>query len=248
MNSDKVFYIIITVITVVLFGGIIMVASKPATNNESTDTVVTTIPQEELVGTSPNTNLDIEEAKVVIVEFSDFQCPACKSMWSTVSQIKTDFGSEVAVVYRQFPLTSIHNYALKAARASEAAGMQGKFYEYHDVLFRNQQPNSSPLKDEDFISFAEEVGLDIEKFKQDIESEEVKSQVDEDRNYATAIGINSTPTFFIDGVKINHSQVNLYDEVKRVLLEKSIEVKIGDTEVDVSVETNKEETPAESSN
>lgn len=237
MNSDKIFYIIITLITIVLFGGILMVASKPKTETQTTSQDTPAISINEIAGTSPNTNLPIAEAKVVLVEFSDFQCSACKSVWPILTKIKQDFGTEVAVVYRQFPLTSIHNYSYNAAKASEAAAMQNKFYDYHDALFRDQRANTDPLKDEDFTSIASEVGLDIEKFMQDYVSEEIKAQVDEDVKYANSLGVNSTPTFYIDGKKVDHSKINLYDEVKRLLLEKSVEVKVGDTPVDVTVET-----------
>ena len=237
MNSDKVFYVIVTVITIVLFGGIILVASKPKTTTQSNETANQVIPLEEIIGTSPNTNLPTDKAKVVVVEVSDFECPACKSMWATVNKIIADYGTEVSVVYRQFPLTSIHNYAYNAAKASEAAGIQGKFFDYQDILFRNQTDNSNPLKEEDFISFATELNLDIEKFKQDYSSDAVKAQVDEDIKYANSLGVNSTPTFYIDGKKIDHSKISLYDEVKRLVMEKNIQVEVNGEPAQVDVES-----------
>lgn len=206
--NDKIFYVLVTAFTVVLFGGILFFATRPTVSNQNPNTQQqTTVESSELVGDSPNVKGDLEKAKVVVVEFADFQCPACKGAWGELARIPDDFGEDVAVVYRQFPLTSIHNYAYNASLASEAAAKQGKFFEYHDLLFRNQADTNNPLTDEDFISFAQELELDVDQFKSDMDSDEIRDQVKEDMAYADSLGLNSTPTIYVDGVQVPYPQV-----------------------------------------
>lgn len=210
MNSDKVFYTIVGAVTLLIFGGILLFASRPAQN--PTQQTINIEPQE-LIGDEPHTNLSPDEAQIVLVEFSDFQCPACKSYYPQVKQIKEDFGDTVSFIYRHLPLTSIHNYALNAAIASEAAGRQGKFYEYHDILFREQSDSQNPLVEEDFISYAEELNLNVDQFREDYKSNEVRQLVLDDLKYANSIGLNSTPTFFIGGERFEGG--NIYQEIKQ---------------------------------
>src|SRR3989344_8159194 len=104
--------------------------------------------------------LGSEDAKVTIVEFSDFQCPACGAAHPVVKQVIKEYGDRILFVYRHFPLLATHQYALKAAEAAEAAGEQGKFWEYHDLLFAKQDN----LKTEDLKRYAQELELDTAKF------------------------------------------------------------------------------------
>ena len=221
MNSDKVFYILVTAFTVLIFGGILFFATKPSSSNSGTTLNVSNeeYPVDELVGSSPNTSADVKKALVVIVEFGDFQCPACKTYWADLVGIKEQFGDKVAVVYRQFPLTSIHSYAFDAAVASEAAAKQGKFFEYHDALFKNQTDDTNPLKKEDYISFAKDLGLNVEQFEKDLADDATKTEVREDMEYGNTVRVNSTPTFFIDGKRFEGG--NLKEEINRIISSKS---------------------------
>lgn len=155
-------------------------------------------------------------AKVLIVEYSDFQCPACRAYYPLVRQMVQEFGSEITFVYRNFPLTNIHFNAEFAARAAEAAGKQGKFWEMHDLLFEKQSEwsNASNIT-ELFESYARLLGLDIEKFKTDWVSREIKEYVRIQRRHAIEIGIEGTPSFFINGRQIqNPSSV---DEFRKAI-------------------------------
>lgn len=140
------------------------------------------------------------EATVEIVEFSDFQCPACKDASSIIRQVMSLYSEKVVFYYRHFPLGQ-HQFAEGAAKAAEAAGKQGKFWEMHDAIFENQDDLSNDI----FEKLATDLGLDIEKFKTDVGSKEIKDIVAGDKKDAVKLKVNSTPTFFINGEKQERS-------------------------------------------
>lgn len=162
------------------------------------------------------------DKKNVLVEYSDFQCPACQNAHNILKTIEAsgsadfEITKKVTFVYRHFPLSQIHNKANVAAYAAEAAGKQNKFWEMTDLLFDNQQTwkESNNPQQEDFVNYAKELKLDVDQFKKDSDSSEVKNRVAEDLKDADQMGINSTPTFFLNGQKVN---VNFYDEFKTML-------------------------------
>ena len=157
-------------------------------------------------------------AESVLVEYSDFQCPACKNYYPILKQLNEEFGGKLKFVYRHFPLSQIHANAKLAAYAAEAAGEQGKFWEMHDWLFEHQDDWAKKSAGEtanDFISFTQSLGLDEEKFKKDLDSEEIKRMVDESYNGGIGAGVNSTPTFFLNGKKL--VQPRSSEEFKKVI-------------------------------
>lgn len=135
--------------------------------------------------------------KATLIEFSDFQCPACKSVEPTVEAVISKYSGSLRFVYRHFPLSQ-HPFAGKAAAVAEAAGMQGKFWEMNRLLFVNQEQ----LSDELFPKLAGQLGLDLAKFNKDRESESVKKRVNDDVAVGNLVGINATPTFFLNGKKL----------------------------------------------
>lgn len=138
--------------------------------------------------------------KVTIVEYSDFQCPACRNYQPIVKQLVDEMGQDITFVYRHFPLTSIHMNAKISAQASEAAGLQGKFWEMHDKLFENQQSwAKSSDADEVFVGYAKDLGLDVAKFEADLKSDAVEKAVEADMKSGRSSQVNSTPTFFVNG-------------------------------------------------
>lgn len=142
---------------------------------------------------------------VVIMEYSDFQCPACRSYLPLVRQVTQEYGDRIAFVYRHFPLTSIHFNAELASRASEAARKQGKFWEMHDILFEKQlewEKESDVMKH--FENYANLIGISAEQFKIDFNSDEVKNFVRAETAFGRKIGISGTPTFFINGKRIEN--------------------------------------------
>lgn len=155
-------------------------------------------------------------AKVTIVEYSDFQCPACAVVQPLLSRLVLEFPNDVRFAYRHFPLKSIHINALLSAQASEAAGNQGKFWEMHDVLF-NTQSQWSDMDDplQFFASLAESIGADKNLFMTDITSQNVVARVNDSYNEASRLGLGGTPTLFINGSLIDTP--SSYDALKELI-------------------------------
>jgi protein-disulfide isomerase len=144
----------------------------------------------------------VEEGRVVVTEFSDFQCPACESARSLVERVLEQYGDGVRLVYRHFPIESIHANAMLAAAASEVARGRGVFWEYHDLLFDNQDDwaeESDPRTK--FVGYAEELGIG-EGFMEELDKGEYVGRVRSDMQDAVRVKINSTPTFFVGGKKV----------------------------------------------
>jgi len=147
-----------------------------------------------------NKTVEVVELPIVLEEFSDFQCPACGVYYPVVEEVRAEFSAEeLDFQYRHFPLTSIHEFAYNSAIASEAAREQGKFEEYYDILFNNQEE----LTDEDLLRYAQELELDIDKFSADLQNPDVKARVDKDAAEADDRGYNSTPTFVLNGKRVS---------------------------------------------
>ncbi|MDX1536020.1 MAG: thioredoxin domain-containing protein [Candidatus Spechtbacterales bacterium] len=160
-----------------------------------------------------------EQASVEILEYADFQCPACADAKPALERLSEDFGDDLKIALRHFPLEAIHPNAQLASQAAEAAGLQGKFWEMHDMLFENQRDWSRERNPEDkFISYAEFLELDIEKFEADLKSDAVKDAVDSDQNAGFKAGVNSTPTFYLNGERIQ----NLGYEGFKTLIEEEL--------------------------
>ena len=146
-----------------------------------------------------------KDALVTIVEYSDFQCPACAAYYPVMSELHAAFGDQINIVYRNYPLTQIHANAQLAAQAAEAAGIQGKFFEMHDLLFSEQQ-TWSDLSDPTatFVSYATSLELNVEQFNTDLTSSAVRAAVAEDVRSGMSANITGTPTFFLNGERIEN--------------------------------------------
>ena len=156
-------------------------------------------------------------AKVNLTEYGDFQCPACKSYYPIVKEIKQQYGDKIAFQFRHFPLTQIHPNAFVASRAAEAAGKQGKFFEMHDLLYENQDTwASSKNPSSTFESYAQSLGLNVEQFKTDSASAEVAGVINADVKNAQALGATSTPTFALNGKKIDKNPTSM-EEFKKLI-------------------------------
>lgn len=145
---------------------------------------------------------------VMIVEFSDFQCPACLAVQEPLKQILQKYEGKVEFVYRYFPLTTIHKNAQISAQAAEAAGLQGKFWEMHDKLFATQSVWAGIADPrETYAGYASELGMDKGKFLSDLDSQPVKDSVSRDILAATRYRLSGTPTFFVNGMRTEFSQI-----------------------------------------
>ncbi len=137
---------------------------------------------------------------VTLVEYSDFQCPACAQFYPIVKELVETHGDTLRFEYKHFPLISIHPYAVPAAKAAEAAAQQGKFFEMHDKLFENQTvwANSSNPSGF-FVTYATEIGLDVDLFKQHLKASLIEDAVSDSFTKAQELGLRSTPSFFLNG-------------------------------------------------
>jgi glutaredoxin len=151
-------------------------------------------------------------APVTIVEFSDFECPYCGRAHPIVQQVLREYEGRVRVVFKHFPLSS-HPHAMPAARAAVAAGNQGKFWEMHDLLFEHQRQ----LEEEDLERYAEQLGLDMEQFRADLQSAETQQQVEADKQEGQRVGVEGTPTFFVNGRRFREPPSSLSAYVREEL-------------------------------
>ncbi len=139
------------------------------------------------------------DAKVTVVEFSDFQCPYCSRAAAAANDIKKKYGDKVRVIFRQFPL-SFHKDAHLAGQASLAANAQGKFWEFHDLLFANQKA----LKRPELEKYAQQIGLDMGKFKKALDDGTYKAAVDADMALGKRVAVQGTPTMFLNGKRVSN--------------------------------------------
>ncbi|HYW21429.1 MAG TPA: thioredoxin domain-containing protein [Nodularia sp. (in: cyanobacteria)] len=146
-----------------------------------------------VIGESPV--MGAKEKKIVLIEFSDFQCPYCGKVQQTLNQLMLAHQNEVTLVYKHYPLSGIHPQAIPAAKAAIAAGKQGKFWQYHDALFNNQDKLSEEL----YVAIAKYLNLDLTKFNQQRNEEEVSELIEKDQLLAEKLGISGTPFFFMNG-------------------------------------------------
>jgi protein-disulfide isomerase len=137
-------------------------------------------------------------APVTLEEFGDFQCKPCGDLSPVVEKLEQDYGSRLRVIFRQFPL-NMHRHALEAARASEAAGLQNRFWEMHDLLYYNRfiWPEAPDVRGA-FTDYARSLGLDLERFKRDMDSEQVTRRIVADQLRGTSLGVDRTPVLFLN--------------------------------------------------
>ena len=141
------------------------------------------------------------KAPVMIVEFSDYQCPYCHNVEPTVAQVLAKYGDKVSLSYRDYPLTAIHSQAMISAVASRCALEQGKFWEYHDQLF-----TASKLEKDDLIGYARDLKLDDKQFSSCLTGDKYKADIEKDLQEGKKAGVNGTPGFFINGIALSGAQ------------------------------------------
>ena len=209
MNKNTIIISVISVLgTFLLLFGVYKLINQP---------VVADFPQTKQLKTSDHIKWSPDK-KNILVEYSDFQCPSCKSAHDFLKTVEAsgsadfDITKKVTFVYRYFPLYQIHDKAKISAYVAEAAGIQGKFWEMSDLLFDNQTSwsTSNDPQNEFFLKYATELKLNIDQFKNDLNSAVVKDRVNSDLKEAEQIGVDSTPTFFLNGQKVD---VNSYQEL-----------------------------------
>lgn len=199
---------VIVIFSIIIFGIIMLVKNLPQNTQKDTPvTILESVNSSEWIRGNPN-------ASTTLIEYGDFVCPACAQYYPVVKKLESDFKDNVKFIFRNFPLPS-HPNARIAARAAEAAGVQGKFFEMHDLLYENQKDwsTSSGAKDI-FITYAQSLNLNIEQFKKDYESKEIGQKIDEDIKTGDAYGVNGTPTFYLNNTKLSPKS---FEELKTLI-------------------------------
>jgi len=160
-----------------------------------------------------------EHAPLELVEYGDYECPHCGRAYPIIKDLTKQLGDKLKFVFRNFPLSQVHPHAVSAAVAAEAAALQGKFWEMHDLIYENQQT----LEVEHLFLFAHKAGLDLERFRNDIQDPALNDKVEKDFYGGLRSGVNATPTFFINGQKYDGdwSGHNLLHYLQKVLKEAS---------------------------
>ncbi|HVZ11390.1 MAG TPA: thioredoxin domain-containing protein [Candidatus Paceibacterota bacterium] len=155
-----------------------------------------------------------QSSKAVLVEYGDYQCPACGAYYPLLKQLIAEYGDRLLFVFRNYPLPQ-HGNAIPAAYAAEAAAKQGKFWEMHDMLYEHQNDWADSSSAEDmFVAYAQSLKLDANQFKKDVDASDVSDKVSHDLQTGTASGISATPTFFLNSSQI---QPQSYDEFKQLI-------------------------------
>lgn len=161
-----------------------------------------------------------EESKVIVVEYGDFQCPGCGNFHTNFEPLMSEYEDDIAFVFRNFPLTSIHPSARAAAATVEAAGLQDKYWEMWNLVFANQTTWSNLAvseRDSRFRSYAQELKLDMAKYDADVKSDKVAKKINFDQSLGKANGVTGTPSLFINGEEIATDDYNSTDTIRATL-------------------------------
>ena len=202
-KSNLPFIIIGAVLLAALVGGYFLFTSSGKTqtaNNNKTANIQKTPTGPIAPGATPAWSQGSPTAAVTIEEFADFQCPTCGDVHPRIKEIRAKYGDRVRIIFRHFPLSQIHPRAYDAAVAAEAAGLQGKFWDMQNLLFTNQKvwPTAGDHR-KTFEEYAKTLGLDVQKFSDDMAGIITKNRIDADIQRGKSLSINSTPSIFING-------------------------------------------------
>lgn len=213
MNSDiKIFGGIILGTAIIVLGAVFFLGRGQTPSPNANSEKPTVFSQKALIGEN-SWSTGSESAKVSVVEFGDYQCPTCKNYEPIVSKLQTEYKEKLFFVYRHFPLIQIHEFALTAASAAEAAGNQGKFWEYHKKLYEIS-PN---LSKDNLLKIAKDLNLDMAKFEADMDSDASRQKVLDDLSAGTKLKVSGTPTFFINGKPYSLSNLQSYQAFKAAI-------------------------------
>lgn len=197
---DKRFLSILAAIAIIFIG--IFVLSSGSDNNKSNNSKS---------GNQPTSHIEGQGKKgVTLIEYGDYQCPICGIYYQPLKQIYAQFSEDIYFQFRNLPLVSVHPNAFSAARAAEAAGMQNKYWQMHDKLYENQETwsgSNNPLSI--FKQYAQQLGLDANKFSSDYASSQVNDAINADLAAFTKTGkTEATPTFFLDGKSLDNQKLS----------------------------------------
>ena len=209
------------IIIAAVLGGvvlIVLIAGRSSTQTSNANQNLLDIPYRPPAGAEPPHAHGSPNAPVVLEEFGDFQCPPCHLLHPILKHIEADYGGRVRVIFRQFPLAEMHANAVQAARAAEAAAMQDRFWEMHNQLYEKQDewkavPNARAI----FIDYARSLGMDGDRFARDMDGEAVYNRIIADGQRASALGVNGTPTVFLNNRELPYEDVRTSDRFRSVI-------------------------------
>jgi protein-disulfide isomerase len=210
--------IIIAVVLIIALAGSFLLyrasTAKPTTQKTPTpmsNKPAATPPVNAPAGALPPNMLGSPTATVTVEEFADYQCPTCAAKYPMAKEIISAYGNRIKFIYRNFPLAiAAHDKAYAASVAAEAAREQNKFWDMQSQLFTNQASWTAATDFPKILDeYAQKIGLDVEKFKNDMAGLQVKQRVDADLARGRALGVNSTPSFFVNGKSVPFEQVEI---------------------------------------
>jgi protein-disulfide isomerase len=178
-------------------------SSNPTTTSSAPSNTAQTAPVTGVPGADPPHTLGSPNAPARLEEFGDFQCPPCGLFHPILAQMRSEFGDKLQITFREFPLTPTHQHAVAAASAAEAAGMQNKFWEMHDLIYEHQNDwkdkfDVRPI----FEGYATQIGLNLDRYKSDVASEAVAQRIFLDGKRGHSLGVKGTPTVFLNGREV----------------------------------------------
>lgn len=204
---SKVSWIIFSAVIVLVLGGLVIYSriSNPSidVSNLNTNSVIAASAQN---GQIADHVFGKADSKVVFIEYGDFQCPSCSGAYAQVKAATDQYQDKVAFIFRNFPLTTIHPNARVASAAAEAAGLQGKYWEMHDLLYQSQsawEKLTGNQRTAEFVGYAGQISLDEAKFKTDLASSLVNKKISFDQAIGKKIGVDATPTFYLNGTQLS---------------------------------------------
>ncbi|HEX8130041.1 MAG TPA: thioredoxin domain-containing protein [Pyrinomonadaceae bacterium] len=226
MRGKLPIIIIVVVLVAALVGGALMMRSS---GNQTTQPNIAQLPP---TVSAPNAtprppapvnlqNAHIRgraDAPLLLEEYGDFQCPPCGFFHPILKRLEGEYETQMRVVFHHYPLRTMHKHAETAARAAEAAALQGKFWQMHDLLFEKQKEwKDTETARTIFLSYARTLGLDLDKFTRDLDSPAIGNRIRNDEAQATVRGVTGTPTVFINGREIPFEVVTNYDSLRAVI-------------------------------
>jgi protein-disulfide isomerase len=216
-------WIIFVAVCVVLFGGLVVYSGRDRVDVSGVDTNKIQAASESNGSIGDHVYGD-KNAKVVLIEYGDFQCPGCKAAYPTLKSVKEKYEGQIAFVFRNFPLTNIHPNARAAAAAAEAAGKLGKYWEMHDILFENQDAWKGASNSERgtiFANYAGQIGLDKAAFTNELDEQSagINKKINFDIALARKLNVTGTPSLFLNGEKVADDQYGSEEALDKLVLD-----------------------------
>lgn len=215
---DKRTWIIFGVSVIAILTGLVLLSRQDSVDVSSVDhTKIQSTSEQSAVADHVYGNKD---AKVVLIEYGDFQCPGCGTFHSNFAPLMKEYEGDIAFVFRNFPLTSIHPSARAAAASAEAAGLQGKYWQMWDLIYENQTAWSSLAvseRDSRFRAYAAQLKLDMDTFNADVQAQKVSQKINFDQSLGKENGVTGTPSLFINGKMIDSEKYSSTEEIRSTL-------------------------------